>query len=145
MPKGTLEFTKLDITNGKVIPNTEIMVFTEDDRLIYQGMTDENGRVVITDLLAGQKYYIIERNPATGYRFSNEKVYFEIKENGEIVKAKMTNEQIEKVKVPDTQKDQSNFGNIVSIVVIVAAIGVLIYGEVKNKKNKSKKDKKEKK
>ena len=108
-------------------------------------MTDEKGKVVITDLLAGQKYYIIERNPATGYQLSNEKVYFEIKENGEIVKAEMTNEQIEKVKVPDTQKDQSDFGNIVSLVVIVAAIGVLIYGEVRNKKNKSKKDKKEKK
>ena len=145
LPKGTLEFTKLDITNGKVIPNTEIMVFTEDDRLIYQGMTDENGKIVITDLLAGQKYYIIERNPATGYQLSNEKVYFEIKANGEVVKAEMTNEQIEKVQVPDTQKDQSSFGNIASIVVIVAAIGVLIYGEVKNKKNKSKKDKKEEK
>ena len=57
----------------------------------------------------------------------------------------MTNEQIVIVKVPDTQKDQSSFGNIASIVVIVAAIGVLIYGEVKNRKNKSKKDKKEKK
>ena len=145
LPKGTLEFTKIDITNGNVIPNTEIMIFTEDDRLIFQGMTDEKGKVVITNLLAGQKYYIIERNPATGYQLSNEKVYFEIKENGEIVKAEMTNEQIEKVKVPDTQKDQSDFGNIVSLVVIVAAIGVLIYGEVRNKKNKSKKDKKEKK
>ena len=145
LPKGTLEFTKLDITNGNVIPNTEIMIFTEDDKLIFQGMTDEKGKVVITDLLAGQKYYIIERNPATGYQLSNEKVYFEIKANGEIVKAEMTNEQIEKVKVPDTQKDQSDFGNIVSLVVIVAAIGVLIYGEVRNKKNKSKKDKKEKK
>ena len=145
LPKGTLEFTKVDITNGNVIPNTEIMIFNEDDKLIFQGMTDEKGKVIITDLLAGQKYYIIERNPATGYQLSNEKVYFEIKENGEIVKAEMTNEQIEKVKVPDTQKDQSDFGNIVSLVVIVAAIGVLIYGEVRNKKNKSKKDKKEKK
>ena len=145
LPKGRLEFTKLDITNGNVIPNTEIMIFTEDDRLVYQGMTDKDGKVVITNLLAGQKYYIIERNPATGYQLSNEKVYFEIKENGDVVKAEMTNEQIVKVQVPDTQKEQSNFGNIVSVIVVAAAIGVLIYGEVKNRKNKSKKIKKQKK
>lgn len=136
LPKGTLEFTKLDITEGTVIPNTEIMIFTDDDRLIFKGITDENGKVIITDLLAGQKYYIIERNPATGYQLSNEKVYFEIKENGEIVKAKMTNEKIIKVKVPDTKKDQFNFGNIVSIIIVIAGIGVLIYAEVKNRKDK---------
>ena len=48
--------------------------------------------------------------------------------------------KLKKLQVPDTQKEQSNFGNIVSVVVVAAAIGVLIYGEVKNRKNKSKKD-----
>lgn len=134
LPKGTLEFTKFAFTNGNVIPNTEIMIFTEDDRLVFQGLTDENGKVVITDLLAGQKYYIIERNPATGYKLSNEKVYFEIKENGEIVKATMTNEQI--VKVPNTQKNQSNVGNIIAVIIAACGIGVIIYGEVKSRKNK---------
>ena len=39
------------------------------------------------------KYYIIETEAATGYRLSEEKVLFEVKENGEIVKANMTNEK----------------------------------------------------
>lgn len=138
LPKGTLEFTKLDFTNGNVIPNTEIMIFTEDDRLVYQGVTDENGKIVITDLLAGQKYYIIERNPATGYKLSDEKVYFEIKENGEIVKATMTNEQI--VNVPNTQKNQSNIGNIITVIICAAGIGIIVYDEVKKRRNKSKKE-----
>ena len=138
LPKGTLEFTKLDFTNGNVIPNTEIMIFTEDDRLVYQGVTDENGKIVITDLLAGQKYYIIERNPATGYKLSDEKVYFEIKENGEIVKATMTNEQI--VNVPNTQKNQSNIGNIIAVIICAAGIGIIVYDEVKKRRNKSKKE-----
>ena len=41
-----------------------------------------------------KKFAIIETDPATGYKLSDEIVSFEIKENGEIVKANMTNEKI---------------------------------------------------
>lgn len=90
--KGELEFTKTDLTSGKVIPNTKIEIYTEDDELVYEGITDENGKVTIKELFVG-RFYIIEKEAATGYRLSEEKVYFEIKDNGEIVKATMTNEK----------------------------------------------------
>ena len=61
--------------------------------MIYSGKTDENGKIVIKELAVG-KYYIVEENPIEGYVSSDEKVLFEIKENGEIVKAKMTNKKI---------------------------------------------------
>ena len=53
------------------------------------------------------------------YLITNEKVYFEIKENGEIVKAKMTNEK-KTVKVPktDTKEDV--------IVHTLFGLGILI-------------------
>lgn len=89
---GELEFTKTDLTTGKVIPNTKLEIYTENDELIYEGITDEEGKIKIEKLPMG-KYYIIETEAATGYRLSEEKVLFEVKENGEIVKANMTNEK----------------------------------------------------
>ena len=42
----------------------------------------------------GQKYYIIKSEAATGYVITDEIVYFEIKDNGEVVKAEMKNKPI---------------------------------------------------
>lgn len=91
--KGNLLFTKTDLVTGEVIPNTFVEIYTDADELIYTGLTDENGMVVINELPVGT-YYIIEKEPATGYVITEEKVFFEIKENGEIVKAEMSNKPI---------------------------------------------------
>lgn len=93
LKKGDMEFTKTDLVTGEVISNTIIEIYTENDELIFSGKTDENGKVVIEDLKVG-KYYIVETDPATGYVLNEEKVYFEITENGEVVKANMTNKPI---------------------------------------------------
>lgn len=97
LKKGTLEFTKTDISTGAVIPDTKVEIFhVKNDgtsELIFTGVTDKDGKITITDLFVG-KFTIIETDPATGYRLSDEVVSFEIKENGEIVKANMTNEKI---------------------------------------------------
>lgn len=93
LKKGGLEFTKTDLTTGKVIPDVKMEIYTEDGSLIYTGTTDKNGKITINDLFVG-KFYIVEKEAATGYKLSDEKVFFEIKENGEIVKASMTNEKI---------------------------------------------------
>ncbi len=91
--KGKLVFTKKDLVTGDVIPNTKIEIFTTNDEKIFSGVTDENGNIEINDLSVG-KYYIIETEPSTGYVLTDEKVFFEIKENKEIVKAEMTNKPI---------------------------------------------------
>lgn len=93
LKKGTLEFTKTDLVNGEVIPNVLINIYTKDNQLIYSGKTDSEGKITITDLPVN-RYYITERESVTGYLLSDEKVYFEIKENNEIVKAEMTNKPI---------------------------------------------------
>ena len=93
LKKGDLEFTKTDLVNGEIIPNTKVEIYTDKDELIYTGVTNEEGKISIKDLTLG-KYYIIETNPATGYVLNTEKEYFEIKEDGTIVKANMTNKPI---------------------------------------------------
>ena len=93
LKKGELEFTKTDLVNGEVIPNTIIEIYTIDDNLIFTGKTDKDGKVKVTDLKVG-KYYIIEKEAATGYLITDEQVFFEIKENGDIVKAEMKDKPI---------------------------------------------------
>lgn len=94
LKKGTLEFTKTDLVDGQPIPFTTIQVFTENNEKIFEGTTDENGKIIIKNLSVGQKYYIIESEAATGYVITDEIVYFEIKDNGEVVKAEMKNKPI---------------------------------------------------
>ncbi len=94
LKKGTLEFTKIDLVTGDPIPNTIIEVYTEKNQKIFEGTTDENGKIIIKNLSVGQKFYIIEKNPATGYIITEEKVYFEITDDGEVVKAEMKNKPI---------------------------------------------------
>ena len=93
LKKGTVEITKKDLVNGDVIPNTILEIYTENNELIFTGTTDEDGKVVVDELKVG-KYYILEKEAATGYVITDEIVYFEIKDNGEIVKAEMKNKPI---------------------------------------------------
>ena len=93
LKKGTLEFMKKDIDTGEVIPNVTIEIYTEENALIFSGTTDSNGMIRLPHLWVG-RFYIIETEPMTGYQFSNDKIYFEIKENDEEVKVEMSNEKI---------------------------------------------------
>jgi len=92
--KGDLEFTKTDLINGEVIADTKIEIYTDKDELVYSGITDSDGKVVIKNLPVNQKFYLVESEPATGFVITDEKIYFEIKSNGEVIKAKMTNKPI---------------------------------------------------
>ena len=116
--KGKIEFTKEDLVTSEGIPNTIIEIYDENDNLLFTENTNEDGKVIIDNLLYG-KYYIIEKEANTMYQITNERVYFEIKENGEIVKAKMTNEK-KTIKVPKTDTKEEK------IVHAVCGLGLLI-------------------
>ena len=90
---GKLEFTKTDISESKTLPNTLIEIYTEDDKLVFSGRTDENGKIVIDKIPQG-KYYILEKEAPEGYKINEEKIPFEIKENGDIIKATMKDDDI---------------------------------------------------
>ena len=82
---GTLEFTKTDVSTSQPLPNTLIEIYNDKDELIFSGRTDENGKIIIEELEYG-KYYILEKEAPEGYQLNSNKMYFEIKEDGEIVK-----------------------------------------------------------
>ena len=83
---GSLDFTKLDFSTDETLPNTLIQIYNENDELVFEGRTDENGKITIEELTYG-KYYILEKEAPEGYELNTEKMWFEIREDGEIVKS----------------------------------------------------------
>ena len=130
---GTLEFTKLDFSNDNPLPNTLIEIYNADtEELVFSGRTDDNGTITIEKLKYG-KYYILEKEAPEGYELNPERMYFEIKEDGKIVKSIMKDKQI--VKVPNTEANDYKELLFSGITLLVCGAGVIIYG-IKNKKKK---------
>lgn len=133
LTSGKLEFTKTDFSTSEPLPNTKIEIYKEDDTLIYSGVTDENGKIIIDRLPIG-KYYILEKEAAEGWEINPEKMPFEIKTDGEIVKSVMKDNQI--VEVPNTDLNEKNQHVIIAIITGMAGLGIVVYGLKKNGKNK---------
>lgn len=134
LPKGTLEFTKQDLATSEALPNTLIKIFTTKDELIFEGRTNSSGQIIIDHLPVG-KYYIKESEAPLGYKISEEKMYFEIKENGEVVKSTMKDERIEEeriiLEVPNTYKFDYKIPLIAGFVILTLGILICIYGKRK--------------
>ena len=128
---GTLEFTKIDFSDDNPLPNTLIEIYNADtEELIFSGRTDENGMITIEKINYG-KYYILEKEAPEGYELNPERMYFEVKENGEIVKSVMKDHKI--IKVPIT--DATDYKELIfsGITLIIAGVGLIILGKKKNK------------
>lgn len=89
---GSVEITKVDISTGEVLPNTLIEVYNENDELVFSGRTNEEGKILIENLRYG-KYYFIEKEAPEGYQINDEKMWFEILEDGKIVKSELSDEK----------------------------------------------------
>ena len=129
---GKLEFTKVDISTSEPLPNTLIEIYTDKDELVFSGRTDEFGMIIIEELRYG-KYYVLEKQAPDGYILNEEKMFFEIKEDGEIVKTTMVNEKVI-VEVPNTGLNNHYIYEIVSAILVLSGIGVIIYAKKKRKK-----------
>lgn len=126
--RGTLEFSKIDLNTGKFLSNVLIEIYNEKDELVYRGLTDDEGKIIVENLAYG-KYYIVEKKALEGYYLFEDRLYFEIKEDKEIVRVSMENEQI--VRVPDTSKSSINEQIVFAFVFLLSGIGLILHGKEK--------------
>lgn len=128
---GEFEITKKDISDGKLLPNAGFRIKDEAGNVVAEGYTDENGIARFT--LRYGKYTYEEFDAPDGYQIDTTPHSFEIREDGEIVKAEMTNEKIPTVDVPQTG-DSSMTGFWIGLGAI--ALGGLVALLIIRKKNK---------
>lgn len=118
---GELELTKTDIADGKPLAGVGFRIKDADGNTVIEGYTDENGIAKFT--LRYGKYTYSEFDPLDGYVANTDEYPFEITEDGQIVKASVTNEKIPAPDIPQTG-DNSNLGFWIGLGAI--ALGGLI-------------------
>ena len=90
--KSILEITKIDYSSNKVLKDAKLAIYDLNNNLIFTGITNEEGILKIKNLDIG-KYYIKEIEAPKYYNLSEEKIYFDVKKDGELIKISITNER----------------------------------------------------
>lgn len=128
---GTLEITKIDVATGKVLSNAGFRIKdAETGEIVAEGYTDENG-IARFELRYG-KYTYQEFDAPNGYQIDEKEYDFEIKKDGEIVKAKMENTAIP---TPVTGYDSPLYLYVLVIIGSTAMYAAL-YRKYKKNTNK---------
>ena len=129
----SLEFTKVDFSTDEALPNTLIEIYNaETDGLVFTGRTDENGNIKINKLEYG-KYYILEKEAPEGYQLNEEKMYFEVLKDGEVIKATMKDEQI--IEVPFTEANDYHVTEIIiGSMLLTGSIFIILGLKINSKK-----------
>ncbi len=79
--------TKTDISDGTLLSGAYIEIYDENEELVYEGNTNENGELIIYELPVG-RYTYKETLAPIGYELNETIFEFEILENGDIAGAK---------------------------------------------------------
>ena len=129
---GELELTKKDISDGRLLPGAGFRIKDAGGNVVVEGYTDENGIARFT--LRYGKYTYEEFDAPEGYRIDTTPHEFEITEDGQIVKAEMTNKKIPTPDVPQTG-DENNLGFWVGLGSIALG-GAIACGILLAKRNR---------
>lgn len=126
---GTIEITKTDVATDETLPNTLIEILDKDGNVIRSNETDENGVVTFEKLPYGTYFYKESKAPE-GYLIDETPHEFSITEDGQIIKAIMTNQAIE-----TTPNTGTNIVYVAGTAVgLTAVLGILLIA-YKRKKN----------
>ena len=132
---GELELTKLDVSTGKPLPNAGFRIRDAEGNTVVEGYTDEHG---IARFTLGYGEYTYEEFAAPeGYLLDTTPHAFSISEDGQSVKAEMTNERVPTPEIPQTG-DSSGLTLWLGLGGIalggLAACGILYFKRKKDEK-----------
>lgn len=132
---GSITITKTDIVTSEGLPNCLIVIKDSDGNIVVQGRTDKDGNITFNELPYG-KYTYQEVEAPEGYILDTTPCEFEIKEDGEIIKANMTNKKQE----PNTpfQTGQNSTTTACAAILLLVSISLFLtcYYASRKKENK---------
>lgn len=120
LEKGRLVINKFEEFSNIRLANTLIEIWNLNNEVVYKGYTDNNGQIIIDDLLYGE-YYISEVEASSGYKILDDKVYFKL--DSDNLSIDLYNERVE---VPNTGIDVGIL-NIFVILMIIFGITLIIF------------------
>lgn len=128
---GKLVIHKTDVSTGAALPNAGFRIKDADGKTVVEGRTDANGNC--TFALDCGKYTYEEFDAPAGYIIDPAPHAFEIKENGDVVKAEMSNKA-----VPDTGLSglPTAAWGALALVMVMLAGALVIIPRVTHKKRK---------
>lgn len=129
LPKGELEILKIDADNKNKLPNTTFQLYSIDNKFIMELTTNEEGKILVSNIPLG-KYYLVETKVNDGYTLKNERIYFDVKEDKEIISLTIENEPI--IEVPNTSLNKKYYNIIAVILSLFLGILLVVY----DKKNR---------
>lgn len=119
--KGKIQITKKDATTNELIQNTKIEIYTINNILVFSGLTDEHGKIEIN--LPTGSYYIREVIASDGYIVTDEIIFFDVIDSGEILEIEILNEKII-VDVPNTSMYKNNKISVLGSLIFFLGIGI---------------------
>lgn len=109
LKKGSVNLVKKDSLTRNALPGVKINLYKDDNTLIYQGITNENGLLSIDNLPLGT-YYFEEVEAIPGYTLNPEKLYFTLKEHNEPLELTLLNDPL--IPIPDTFTNKKDWTKI---------------------------------
>lgn len=126
---GNIELIKTN-NNNEPLSNALINIYNEKNDLILSDYTNEEGKIILSNLKYGT-YYYQEIEPPKGYILDNNIYSFRVSNHNEKVRLTLVNEKEkipdppnEIVKVPNTYKD-SYYSNIYPIFIFFCGLKLL--------------------
>lgn len=130
--EGLLKFVKTNEDESKRLKGANIKIyFTETNKLIYKGITNDKGEISIKKLPIGN-YCLYETKAPKGYERYKEKTCFKITKENEVVKIIMKNNKNKRIFIPDTLKNKPIIITIISATIIITGIINLVINVKKN-------------
>ena len=130
LQKGNIIITKTSSLTKENLSNALIGIFNDKDELIYEGTTNQEGKIVIEDLALGN-YYIKELTAPAGYNLDIKPIRFSITSDKETIYLNLENDPI--IDIPDTYSPKCK--NIVIIGLIESFVLILCYIQIKKSLN----------
>ncbi len=116
--KGIFKLIKTDMSDGGLLEGVGFRIRNSEGEVVYEGYTDKYGEIE-TPLRYG-KYTYQEFKAKEGYELDENEYSFEIKENGEVIKAEMQNK-----KAPEVTTKGTGQSDGVYVFVLLATVSLL--------------------